>query len=842
MSHVASAEPANPGRPQSQENESPDDNSTSPREPENEEKDDEQSGASTIHRSASDVNLSSTTDSASSTNQLERDGIKRVLSETVLSYVNNASEIIGDLVPKDQNAGNGSFRRQSNRLTKQSKLDLQKQALVESPNPPELAELPKAHVRSDGGNIGTRSKSSSSLSSLARRGSWILGSRSPSPSSRKSMQSPSAKLVQDRRTKITQETPKPFESLNVAASSNGEIPPLERKGTLGGTKSRRPLSVILGRSKSYNNESPAVPSLPKSYSTDRLPVVESDADRPEMPVLFIQEHLHAPGYETPRKKDELWGNFRTLDSEHSKFVSKPGTLKANIIRNALLPFLRAYSDHPSNKSLRAEDLDRRANILNKWWTGLLEMLNGRNGQSVSGNDRPAVLEGLTGIMTRPEWRLSSSAISSRGDRPRPPMPIKSTSAISFESTSSDFLSESVLLNVKNIFVQNLLSQMAFIVDRMSLRSVPASVVTFCGKASAYAFLFCPGVAEILVRLWSLPPNTIRRVLNEADIARNADTQVAAETSAEAFPFHLRHLAFRSLPKLMKSLRGRSSQSSSLDYIPWYGPWVARWNGRDSDLFFSFSKHYHILLCDLLPEDATSRERICAPCAVLVQAQVLAVMDATIHRNPQIAISEPVDGPLPTTFDDVLGADASANPLPVRAPNSTRLMAENRLIMLLREFLSDSFAVRDITRKTFAGMFGSLLKAVTRRTSVYDHNACFALCDFLEESISILARYFRDETDPGSFLDWEFWFGALKQMGESNNTMTEVRLFAFIYSLWGFITKNDDRKSDICLNWLLDEEFAYRQFNHWCPMVRAYYMRLLCWRVARFDGEASETQL
>ena len=840
MSHVASAEPDKPNQPQSWGSGSTRDDPTSPAISENAGESDEQGGASTIHRSASDVNLASTTDPSARGEQFQREGIKRVLSETVLSYVNSTTEPNGDVGSKGRPNGGGPFRRRSNRLAKQSKLAAQKQALIESPNPPELVELPKAHVRTDRESIDTRSKSSSSLSGLARRGSWILGSRSPSPSSRKSLQGSPAKANQDRRARNTPEHLKTFKATEVAANSNGEPRPLERKSPSGSPKSRRPLSAILGKSKSYNTENPAVPSLPKSYSTDRLPVLEPNTDQPEMPVLFVQEHLHAPGYEPPRKKDELWGNFRTLDGEHGKFISKPGTLKANVIRNSLLPFLKTYSEHPSSTSLRAEDLDRRVNILNKWWTGLLEMLNGRNGQSVSGNDRPAVLEGLTGIMTRPEWRLSSSAISSRIEKPRPTM--KSISSISFESSSSDFLSDSVLHNARNIFVQNLLSQMAFVVDRMSLRSVPASVVTFCGKASAYAFFFCPGVAEILIRLWSLPQSMIRRVLNEADIPRNTNVQDAGEVAAQAFPVHLRHLAFKSLPSLMKSLRGRSPHSLSFDYIPWYGPWVARWNGRDSDLFFSFSKHYHILLCELLPDDATGRERICAPCAVLVQAQMLAVMDATIHRSPQLAVPEPVDGPLPITFDDVLGADASANPLPIRATNSARLMAENRMIMLLREFLSESFAVKEITRKTFAGIFGNLLKAVTRRTSVYDHNACFALCDFLEESISILARYFRDEADPGSFLDWEFWFGALKQMGESNNTMTEVRLFAFVYSLWGFITKNDERKSDICLNWLLDEDFAYCQFNHWCPMVRAYYMRLLCWRIARFDGEASKTQL
>lgn len=67
----------------------------------------------------------------------------------------------------------------------------------------------------------------------------------------------------------------------------------------------------------------------------------------------------------------------------------------------------------SNNMIRAEDLDRRVMILNKWWTGLLEMLNGRNNQSISGTDRPAFLDAVTGIMMRPEWRMPYVHLSTR---------------------------------------------------------------------------------------------------------------------------------------------------------------------------------------------------------------------------------------------------------------------------------------------------------------------------------------------------------------------------------------------------------------------------------------------
>ena len=767
-----------------------------------------------LPQSASDVNLAAASHASDAKEQSERGGIKRTMSETALPYVDMGAK--SPVHVKEEYKPQVAQRRHSRLMKSAPKIAVQKYTVTEAPLDDKLSGLPKAHI-SGKANINSRSKSSSSLSNLARRSSWIIGSRSPSPSpNRTSTTKDDNKLSpangQDKSEKSVsaKKVPSPIdllEPLGKAVVADGELSPIKRRGTFGSVKAKRPLSAILTAG---NNA--AASSLPKSFSTDRLPTSKIRPDIPDLPAPMLRERVLVSALpDLPRKKDDLWGTFRTLDGEYAKFNSKPGTLKTNIVRTALLPFLKTYSDHPSNKSLRPEDLDRRVNILNKWWIGLLEMLNGRNGQSVSPNDRPAILDGLTGIMVRPEWRLPATAISPRAEGCRPA--VKSSDS-SLETSASDFLADSVMHNVRSLYVQNLLSQMAFVVDRMSLKTVPASVVSFCGKAAAYAFFYCPGVADILIRLWKLPQVTLRRILDEWNLPRNSNLGPVAEQTAKHFPVHLRHLVFKSLPILIRNLRGNSSTSLTLDYIPWYGPWVGRWAGRDSDLFFGFAKQFHILVCDSLPARATAQERISAPCAVLVQAQLLAVLDATIHRGSALAQAE---APQSVTFDEILGADASANPLPVHAPNTSRMMAENRLIMLLREFLSNT-AVTDIAKNTFADLFGTLLKAATKRTSVHDHEACFILCDFLEESMFILGRFFRGAQDPASFLDWEFWFGVLKRLGSSNNTMTEVRLYSFVYSLWGFIARDQGKKQDLCIKWLLEEEFFYATFNHWCPMV------------------------
>ena len=505
----------------------------------------------------------------------------------------------------------------------------------------------------------------------------------------------------------------------------------------------------------------------------------------------------------------------------------------------MLPFLKLYADHASTRNLRPEDLDRRVHILNKWWTGLLELLNGRNGQSMSGNDRPAILEGVSGIMVRAEWRLLPSPFSARtSETARPPFKSRSTSSL--DSTASEFLAESVYHNARNIFIQNLLAQMAFVVEKMSTRNVAASVVAFCGKASAYAFFFCPGVADILVRLWGTKTEVLRRVLKEINVSRSTEFTAAHENIVASFPPCLHPLAFTSLPSMVRYLRSQPPLPLGSALIPWNGTWVTRWTGRDTDLFFVFTKYFYILTSQLLPDGIDWRDSACAPGFILVQAQILTVLDATIHRPTIHPVPDYSNGPLSATFDNLLAEpDATLNAIPLSPINTIRSMAESRLIMLLRDFLSESPPVVKSAQEIFAAVFSAVLKAAARHTSIFDHNACFALCDFMEEAIAILSRYHQTTLSPTAVLDWPFWLGVCKQMMESQNTMTEIRLYAFLYTLWGIIVNDERRKRDLCLDWLLTKDVFEKQFNHWCPMVRAYFMRFLCWRVARFDGEASD---
>jgi hypothetical protein len=247
---------------------------------------------------------------------------------------------------------------------------------------------------------------------------------------------------------------------------------------------------------------------------------------------------------------------------------------------------------------------------------------------------------------------------------------------------------------------------------------------------------------------------------------------------------------------------------------------------------------------------------------------LANIDATVRRSspklldqPQQSFKRPPfakDGPrsaddlrraTTVTFDDVIGdPDTSALPMSLinsigqgnsLLSNAERNLAENRLIVLLRDMLATkNNDIPKAIRESFAHTFVSLLQAAAKATSQFNRYAAETLCDFLEETVLILVRYEQITGLITPILDWSFWFGVWKLMAQSNNYFTEMKVYSLIYALWPAIIVDPERKAELCTDFLLDEHHFDTRFNHWSPMVRAYFMRLLCWRVARSHEDAS----
>jgi hypothetical protein len=741
--------------------------------------------------------------------------LKRTFSENVLT-LNPRKEKVTDSM---QNANKELFRRASKKAKKRMSMSQAKFTLATDDDDADRKAYSNDH-RQSRSMTGT-------FRSLARK-SWIP-SRGSSPAEeekkleRRPSWSPAKKAGRLAADSIT--VPPRAASRSPSADSRDD----KRETSIGRAhRSTSPDKSFL-KAKRKSDASPRRPSARSSISSlrsfssgDRH---KRSADVPPVPSMSSEQ---ISLYEKSVRKDPLWNNFRQIEGEYATFQSKTSMQKAKTLRMTLIPFLVDNAQAPSTLLvLRPDDLERRISILNKWWGGLMDILQGRNNQILTGTDRPAFLEAAAQIMMRPEWKVPGTPSSDSDSSTSVTLQQSNTSTT---STESEKLLETIHHNIRNMFVQNILTQLSYVIEKLCMRSAPASLVNFGGKTCAYAFVFCPGVAEMLVRLWRLAPGSLRRIFSEAGVERGEKLDEASRRLASTLPAPLQSLICPTQASLSRHLQLRSQVPSGTEAINWHGPWLGRWSGRDSDLFFNFTKFYHILLTEYLPNDLSSRERVCVPGFAAVQAQILVVFETTLYRA---AGQQAVDN-FATGANGYDSADVVA-PLPMTIANASRQINENRLVMLLRDLLGDNQCHSIQVQELYARSFGDVLKAATRKVSIYNNDACFILCDFLEEVFPIFLRHYRNDTP---FLDWPFWYTVCQQMLQSQNTLTQIRLLAFVYSMWNMIIANEQRKKELVLDWLLSPDVFDKHFCHWSPMVRHYYFRLLCWRVARIDGDAS----
>jgi len=221
---------------------------------------------------------------------------------------------------------------------------------------------------------------------------------------------------------------------------------------------------------------------------------------------------------------------------------------------------------------------------------------------------------------------------------------------------------------------------------------------------------------------------LKRVVAEAGLEGLATSGATSKLLVSGFPPSVRSLEFTGLSSTYRKLRKPVSPPLGTHDAPWKSPlWISRWNGTESELFYVFVKYYHLLLMDFLPEQASKKERLTAPGVIMVHAQILTNIDATINRHAIIQ-NEPLMGPSYVTFDDVLSDPDATTPALnfVLTSNANRQMAENRVIMLVRDFLSDRQPI--VARRIFAEAVSDALKGTARRTSVVKQGACYTLCD------------------------------------------------------------------------------------------------------------------
>lgn len=418
-----------------------------------------------------------------------------------------------------------------------------------------------------------------------------------------------------------------------------------------------------------------------------------------------------------------------------------------------------------------------------------------------------------------------------------------------------------------------------------------------------------------------------------------DLSPHAHTLRSLFPKHLHELVYTTPQRYTALLMTRPSPTITVDTnqtLSFTGEWVHRWRAHNSDVFFSFLRHYHIILSEHLqtsPSELTIAAIAGAPGYLVLQGHILRMLDSFIHRQSNELPVHPMPAPhhknltqstlckraferhpngplgpplpphlqqgnrmqdsihamallmnsgdgrpqgiekaekkLAKAISSVLSAvrkTQGTKPAPIRPglldvedplSRSTGCISEGESsstprtvstsdISSLATSSSDaarislpSIQFQQPWTSLFSVLFERTLKAAVRRTSVWEGQACFALCDVIERLLPVIDDALLKLQEDGSLvsLDWSFWGEVVKKLVlQSENSVTQVRAFGFLFNVWERYPSGDE--------WLLDQEVWETFFCHWSTLVRCYFMNLVCWRVcmSRQSGVAVDPYL
>ncbi|KAJ8100884.1 hypothetical protein POJ06DRAFT_249749 [Lipomyces tetrasporus] len=483
--------------------------------------------------------------------------------------------------------------------------------------------------------------------------------------------------------------------------------------------------------------------------------------------------------------------FRILESDLQKFTTRQAVYKANVLRVSVLPFLRNHGGEQTSRTVTVTELERRVYILHRWWTALIAGLRERLPHAVAAQDRAAYYETIFGILARDEWRL----VTSKG--------------------------------AVKMYHDALLDTVKLALTRLLMKPVAVNIAVFAGAVLAHAFFYVPGIAGPLLYLLRARQAELSRVRRQSGFATQQLRSLLQPASTV-------------LPPNLSSYIGVSNEifttkpdapAAITDEI--YGPWVHRWWGaQDSDVFASFVKHYYSIMSDYVGPVATVCE--CTPDEALlagpgifyIHAVILRHFDSLVHRSHALVAAQT------QTINEV---NLSSATLGTAGYPSTSQLSRMRILIALKEILESKNPTCASYASTYARFFeSSVMHAVAKRTAVFDADACVALCDLSEVVLFVLAGNTRKEE-----LNWGFWLDVCKRMLTSESSMTEVRTWALLYVLWDHLASAEEYGA---VDWVLSDEVWNRHFCHWAPLVRAYYMRLLCWRVIRQSSPQREAAL
>lgn len=383
--------------------------------------------------------------------------------------------------------------------------------------------------------------------------------------------------------------------------------------------------------------------------------------------------------------------------------------------------------------------------------------------------------------------------------------------------------------------------LSYAIGELNKKGVYQNTLIFSGRLLAVAFFRVNGVASKLLR--ALPVNrfALERVAREFDWQRKRP--VDFHRFANRFPATLRPLCYKDSREYLKMLdsesvavstNGTDPQSAEDDRflvcqpeveVEMSGNWLRRWQSDDSELFFSFCRSYHRQLASLFASSKTlesvSKYFFGGPgyahlatcvhqkCLALVHRVILSVTTLSSQKN----------------FNP---AGETANVLSGSTAGKPRILeAANRRCTAI---VVDIVRAPAGTNMIFAPMLGLHIKALVKRTSLYDVQGVFCLLDWLDGVISHMDSI--DFIGEG-LIDVSFIITTIGMLLENaDHALALMRTIAFCYANFGVLTATSENRIYFCEQILLKPTVFHKLFLSWSFTIRAYYLHLLVFRLAR----------
>lgn len=557
-------------------------------------------------------------------------------------------------------------------------------------------------------------------------------------------------------------------------------------------------------------------SLPNTLNTKKISNLPATLDASLKKIQSKNIELYS------RKAGGLYNEYKKLHQSWGKFNNKSHSIsKTNLLRLSLLSFLRLNQDDGFIDFI--DDHDQELNklqlkvcklgtkVLSLWWNSLIEDLQ-TNWNKFSTIDRSAYLECISRIIARKEWNA-----------------IKQTSSL---------------------YSDNLIMTLGYCFNKLLvMKTISLSVNAFIGKVFAYSFLNLDKFGHMLLFLLFVKNYTIKKIMVNNPKQPSTDDNISFKRIRSSlntlvnFKGDFTEFIFDEDPKHQKIQTLNCMKPPKSTYLDDLlidlkdNNWVKKWAGFDSDIFCSFLKHYLSLSIDTLDLSVLDfNELFKLPGFVIIYGHIAEILDSNIMMIKKFKTTQSKE------------VNYNSNVSTSNAMKNYNIFFQKlpiiKVLKVLREVLSEGDERKS---SIITKMFENILYTKAKYVQAFNSVVCEAIYNIFLEFLLHL------QTNQYSFiksLNLSFWITGLLQMLKTDNMICQARALSHLFNIWSLIPSEylinskikyefdasewvKNPKNTLIFNlstYLLSQPVWETFFNHWHPLIRQFYQRLLVFKV------------